>query len=368
MATGGASASTWTATTSTWAGTSVAFASMGSRGTVSRIRGCRTPTRAPCRSPLPARPLSLFDASRDDDRETTQLELRLSSSDDTALDWVVGGFYQQNNDVFCVAQMLGINEFFGDPTGNSVPSILCNQQDADAWAVFGDVSWTSPTSSRSAPARAGRRRKRSGPAGRRPRSKHITGGLSWRRLQRASRPGRLRPHGLAGQCRGTQPRRDLVGTDVHRAGRLPVHGRHQQLPALRPWLQERRLQRPDGYGDGHPGRLPAPYDPEFADSYEAGLKTSWLENRAAPQRRDLLRGVHRCAARTGHARLRTQHGGRCHYCDDGVTQGTQFQETRFFNAADVTVQGFELEGTGLVTDNFTLVRERLVQRRQVRQV
>jgi iron complex outermembrane receptor protein len=25
------------------------------------------------------------------------------------LDWVVGGFYQQNDDVFCVAQMLGIN-------------------------------------------------------------------------------------------------------------------------------------------------------------------------------------------------------------------------------------------------------------------
>ena len=33
---------------------------------------------------------------------------------------------------------------------------------------------------------------------------------------------------------------------------------------------------------------------------------------------------------------------------------SRFQETRFFNAADVTVQGFELEGTGLVTDNFTL--------------
>ena len=38
----------------------------------------------------------------------------------------------------------------------------------------------------------------------------------------------------------------------------------------------------------------------------------------------------------------------------GDAVGTQFQETRFFNAADVTVQGIELEGTAAVTDKFTL--------------
>ena len=73
--------------------------------------------------------MSLFDASRDDDRETTQVELRLSSNSDGALDWVLGGFYQTNDDVFCVAQVLGFLEMVGQPfDANSSPFILCNKQ------------------------------------------------------------------------------------------------------------------------------------------------------------------------------------------------------------------------------------------------
>ena len=74
--------------------------------------------------------ISLFDASRDDDRETTQFEGRLASNNNDTWDWVAGAFFQQNDATFCVAQMLGINEFFGVPGANQTPSILCNAQDA----------------------------------------------------------------------------------------------------------------------------------------------------------------------------------------------------------------------------------------------
>ena len=47
--------------------------------------------------------ISLFDASRDDDRETTQIEMRLASNGDEVIDWVIGGFWQQNDATFCVA-------------------------------------------------------------------------------------------------------------------------------------------------------------------------------------------------------------------------------------------------------------------------
>ena len=53
----------------------------------------------------------------------------------------MGGFYEKNDDVFCVAQMLGINEVFGVPGANTLPSVLCNKQDAEAYAVFGDLTW-----------------------------------------------------------------------------------------------------------------------------------------------------------------------------------------------------------------------------------
>ena len=47
---------------------------------------------------------------------------------------------RQNDDVFCVAQMLGINEVFGVPGANTFPSVLCNKQDAESYAFFGDLT------------------------------------------------------------------------------------------------------------------------------------------------------------------------------------------------------------------------------------
>jgi len=297
--------------------------------------------------------ISLFDASRDDDRETTQLELRLSSSDDTALDWVVGGFYQQNDDVFCVAQMLGINEFFGDPTGNSVPSILCNQQDAEAWAVFGDVSWD-VTDQLTLGAGARWTEEKKEWTGRPQASvEAITDGLSWDDFGE--------PLDLADFDRTDWPGNAGVRSDDETWSEptYTVRVGYQFTDDINSYLRYDRGFKSGGYND-QTGTATvildaflAPYDPEFADSYEAGLKTSWLENRLR------LNGAifyvdYTDAQRALVTRVCVPSTQVVSFCDDGVTQGRQFQETRFFNAADVNVQGFELEGTGLVTDNFTL--------------
>ncbi len=84
----------------------------------------------------------------------------------------------------------------------------------------------------------------------------------------------------------------------------------------------------------------APTDPEKADSYELGLKSDLLDNRLrlnltafyveySDAQRDLV------------ATFENGFGGT-------------FQETRFFNAAQLTAQGLEAEFTAAVSDNFTL--------------
>ncbi|HSN72789.1 MAG TPA: TonB-dependent receptor plug domain-containing protein, partial [Steroidobacteraceae bacterium] len=66
-----------------------------------REQESRLPNSYPGSVPIAAdgEQMSLFDASRDDDRETFQAEVRLSSNTDGAIDWVVGGFYQTNDAV-----------------------------------------------------------------------------------------------------------------------------------------------------------------------------------------------------------------------------------------------------------------------------
>ena len=301
----------------------------------------------------PGEALSLFDASRDDDRETTQLELRLSSNESETLGWVVGGFYQQNDDVFCVAQMLGINEFFGDPTGNSIPSILCNQQDAEAWAVFGDVSWN-VTDQLTLGAGARWTEETKEWTGRPQASvEAITGGLSWDDFSE--------PLDLADFVRTDWPGNSLVRSDEESWSEptYTVRLGYQFTDDINSYLRYDRGFKSGGYND-QTGTATvildaflAPYDPEFADAYEAGLKTSWLDNRLR------LNGAifyveYTDAQRALVTRVCVPSDQVVSFCDDGVTQGRQFQETRFFNAADVTVQGFELEGTAAVTDGFTL--------------
>jgi iron complex outermembrane receptor protein len=98
---------------------------------------------------ITGQPLSLFDATRDTARETTQFEARLASKLDGPVNFVVGAFQQTNDARFCVVQVLGFIdlllpfESIGLPAQfqNSTPSVLCNQQDSDSLAGFVDVTW-----------------------------------------------------------------------------------------------------------------------------------------------------------------------------------------------------------------------------------
>ena len=93
--------------------------------------------------------ISLFDAERDTDRNTLQQELRIASTLDGPVNYVLGAFYQRDNTKFCVAQLLGFVDFtidsagiFGDPHFfNNNPQILCNRQEAESYAGYGDVNF-----------------------------------------------------------------------------------------------------------------------------------------------------------------------------------------------------------------------------------
>ncbi|RVQ64736.1 TonB-dependent receptor [Croceicoccus ponticola] len=84
--------------------------------------------------------LSFFDASRDDDRKTWQQELRFASDLGGAFDFVAGGFYQKDKANFCVPQYLGFLDITSGPLpfGNWNDTIytLCNAQDAKSKAMF----------------------------------------------------------------------------------------------------------------------------------------------------------------------------------------------------------------------------------------
>ncbi|QQN75126.1 TonB-dependent receptor [Croceicoccus sp. YJ47] len=86
--------------------------------------------------------LSFFDASRDDDRKTYQQEIRFASDLGGAFDFVAGGFYQKDKIDFCVSQLLGFLDLTSGPlpfgNWNSTPYILCNAQNATSKALFAE--------------------------------------------------------------------------------------------------------------------------------------------------------------------------------------------------------------------------------------
>jgi iron complex outermembrane receptor protein len=98
---------------------------------------------------ITGQPLSLFDATRDTDRETTQFEARLASNSDGPLNYVVGAFQQTNDAKFCVVQLLGFIDLalpfasLGLPAqfNNNTPQVLCNQQDSDSLAGYVDATY-----------------------------------------------------------------------------------------------------------------------------------------------------------------------------------------------------------------------------------
>ena len=89
--------------------------------------------------------LSFFDAARDDNRKTFQQELRFSSKFNGPFQFVAGGFYQHESIDFCVAQYLGFLDLTAGPlpfgNWNDTPYILCNAQKGSSKALFTEATY-----------------------------------------------------------------------------------------------------------------------------------------------------------------------------------------------------------------------------------
>jgi len=121
-------------------------------GTLTSVTGWRSqrsrlPNSYPGHAPLDVNgnPLSIFDATRDDDRKTFQQELRFTSDFGGPFDLVTGAFYQTDDTDFCVSQILGFLDLTGGPlpfgNWNDTPYILCNAQEAESFAIFGEATF-----------------------------------------------------------------------------------------------------------------------------------------------------------------------------------------------------------------------------------
>ena len=272
---------------------------------------------------------SFFSARRDDDRDTFQLEARIASEFDSPVNYVAGFFYQTNDAEFCVRQQLGLLEFFGsaDPgvLDNENPLLLCNKQDATAYAVFGDLTFDVTDQFQ------------------------LTAGLRWTDEEKdiTAREGLpeslILPNGgepLDGQDYSLAAFAVQSDSDSWDEITWQVTGSYQFNDAVYGYATASRGFKSGGYNDqagsGGFDNFPlASYDPEFANNYEAGVKitgdrfrfnaTYFFVNYEDFQRSAVV-----------------------------SVPGTAFQETRTFNAADVDASGLELELEALLTDNLTL--------------
>lgn len=282
-------------------------------------------------------PVSLFDANRADNRHTFQQEFRVSSNYDSFFNFVAGGFYQKNDARFCVVQVLGFLDLIGlkdaIPGGfDNNPQVLCNQQKADAFALFSDVTFdiTSKLS--------------------------LTGGFryTWEQKKWAGRH-QVFFQQLTGGFDPTLTWEDF--SDPLQAGdfeKYPfgvVHNSHKWSdPTWRAtvsyefsdeWYSYFTVSRgfkSGGYNDqtGTTGipldeSTTQPYNPEYATSYEVGFKGDLLD--------------HRLNFATTFFYVEYSDAQRGLVATLTNSFGQQFQETRFFNAAKIQVKGIEFEAT-----------------------
>jgi len=308
--------------------------------------------------------VSLFDANRQDNRETTQVELRLSSHYGSGINWLVGAFYQEDDTEFTVSQTLGFvdmtidsNAFFGDPLFfNNNPQVLSNAQDAESYAFFADATWdVTDRLSLSAGARWTHEEKDwTG------RNQRFT-----QALQDSSVDGDCDPLFFGGPT-WQELGEPLAAADFGKydcgvvrdsedwdepTWRLALG--YQLTDDAYTYFNYARGFKSGGYNDqtGTTGaEIPAlaarPTDPETADSFELGLRWELLDDhlRLNPT---LFYVIYDDSQQPLVADVEVDRDG------DGIPDGT-FEETRFFNAAEITVWGAELETEWLVTERLTL--------------
>jgi iron complex outermembrane recepter protein len=282
-------------------------------------------------------PVSLFDATRDDNRDTTQAEVRLGSNTDNAFNFVVGAYYQEDETDFCVMQVVGMldgfQEFFGAglPAGlfNNMPLLLCNTQDAEAKAFFADGTFEVNDRFR------------------------ITAGIRYSDEEKAW-AGRPRVPTLEGM-----PVMDLLSEPIQGSNfaaypeLVQTSSDSWSEPTYRlildydltdnlfGFIGYSRGFKSGGYNDQTgtilnpiPAAGLAPVTPEIADSYEGGIKTTFADGRGTF----------------------SVNAYYVEYTDAQRTLNASFpggQETLFFNAAEMTVKGIDLEGAFAATEDLT---------------
>ncbi|MEM7001262.1 MAG: TonB-dependent receptor [Pseudomonadota bacterium] len=275
---------------------------------------------------------SFFAATRDDDRETMQFETRIASELDGNFNYVAGFFYQTNDVEFCVLQQLGLLEFFGSAIpgvlDNATPLLLCNKQDATAYAVFADLTFDiTDKFSLGIGARYTNEEKDY--------------------VAREGLPvGFILPGGVGDPLDGQNY--NLASAFVQRDDEewseptWRVTGSYQFSNEVFGYVTVSRGFKSGGYNDqagsGGFANFPvAAYDPEFATSYEVGVKTTLLDERVR--------------FNATYFNVNYEDFQRSTVVS---VPGTAFQETRTFNAADVDAQGLELELTALLAEGLTL--------------
>lgn len=276
---------------------------------------------------------SFFSASRDDDRETLQLEARIASDTGGAFNYVIGGFYQENDVDFCVLQQLGLVEFFGSAVpgvlDNQNPLLICNRQNATAWAAFIDVTFDVNDKFQ------------------------IGAGFRYSDEEKKYTAREGLPVGFI--FPGGQFDEPLDGQDFSLASfAVQRDDESWDEPTWRltasyefnddvfGYATYSRGFKSGGYNDqaGSGGFANFPlqsYDPELADNIEVGIKTSLMDDRV----------------RFNATVFNVDYEDFQRSTVVSVP-GTAFQETRTFNAADVNAKGAELELTALLSDNLTL--------------
>ncbi|MDE0064747.1 MAG: TonB-dependent receptor [Gammaproteobacteria bacterium] len=308
---------------------------------------------------------SLFDATRDDDRETFQQEIRIDSSFDGPLNFVAGGFYQKDDNNFCVTQILGLVDFFGPTatplndnltglgypalasgTFNDNASVLCNEQNAKALAGFADATYQVTD------------------------KLELGAGV---RVTYEKKKWTGRPQILYQYLDGTDSANEGLFAsldeplDASDFDRFPINVAREQESWTEPsfratvgylvsdnafaWATYSRSVKSGAFNDqtgtftaglpfpfGNPLQL-KPIDPEFADSIEVGLKTDLFNNRV---RMNVV-----------YFDVRYDDAQRQLNATFALPGGGSFQETLFFNAAKLDVKGIEFEGSWVANEYLT---------------
>ena len=303
--------------------------------------------------------ISLFDATRDTTRETTQFEARYASKFDGPVNFVAGAFQQTNDAAFCVVQVLGFIDLafdlgaIGAPQqlNNSTPQVLCNQQDSDSLAGYVDVSWDITDQftltggyrmTKDEREWAGRTQV---PFDVLDDNNGLNQSLSWEDFNDPLQAGNFNkyPGGIIVN-KGTPGFENLSEEWTEPSWR--VVGSYKFTDNLFSYLTVSRGYKAGGYNDqtGTSGlmvsELTRPVDPEFATNYELGVKWESEDSRFRfnptvffTKYEDAQRAVN----------IITEN-----------QSGATFQETVFYNAAEVEAKGVELEFQALLTDAFRI--------------